>query len=102
MPWVPQNPPSLTIRVIVSDLLPRRNIRQRPHFQRVVIHSIGLIAVIYVSEVAPNVETIFIVHPEYMLTIRRCGDNIEDTDDLTCANILSGKQSLSVDWMSST
>ena len=50
------------------------------------------------SEVAPNVESIVLINPQDMLTIDRCGDTIDDTDDLTCTNIYSSKQPLSMDW----
>ena len=50
------------------------------------------------SEVAPNVESIVLINPQDMLTIDHCGDTIDDTDDLTCTDIFSGKQSLSMDW----
>jgi hypothetical protein len=81
----------------VSDLFPRSNIRQRPHFQRVEIHRIRFLAMIYVSEVTLNVEATTLINRQNMFTIRRCCKCIEDTDDLTCADIFSGKQSLSVD-----
>ena len=50
------------------------------------------------SEVTPNVEPLVPINPEDMLTIDHCGDTIDDTDDLTCTDIFSGKQSLSMDW----
>ena len=50
------------------------------------------------SKVAPNVESIVLINPQDMLTIDHCGDTIDDTDDLTCSDIFSGKQSLSMDW----
>ena len=48
-------------------------------------------------KIALNVKSIVLINSENMLTIGRCGDNIEDTDKFTCTDIFSGKQSLSVD-----
>jgi len=50
------------------------------------------------SEIAPDVESIVLINPQDMLTIDSCGDTIDDTDDLTCTDMFSGKQSLSMDW----
>lgn len=50
------------------------------------------------AEVAPNVKALVSINPQDMLTIGRGGDTFDHTDDITCTDMFSGKQPLSMNW----
>ena len=74
----------------MGDLLPSGNVRQRPDFQRVVVRSVLFIAMVDVSEVAPNVYSISLVRPQHMVARGRYVVTIEEAD----GNLVSHSRTL--------